>query len=180
MLTNVPSGVNRMARNVIMNHPNTFSCQAFRKKVTRAGDLSGGMPKLGGLGVMSSEDEEQIEWEHLGNAYAMQAEMFSPSYLSDRMDANNNSDGQEFRFVIEPEANAGEAGWFQPKKNDIILIMLGDDVRIAYEIAQVETAVNIPPYVSRYVVNRRGDLDIFSSLDAPPGSDGDEGGEGAA
>jgi len=165
MLTNVPQGVNRMARNVIVNHPNTFNCQVFRKKVTRPGDLSGGMPKLGGLGVMSSDDEEQVEWEFIGNGYTMQAEQFGPAYMMDRQDANNNG-GDEFRFLIEPEEAPGMPGSFEVKKNDIALILLGEEVRIAYEVVQVETTINIPPYVMRYVMNRRGDLDVFRAPDA--------------
>ena len=53
MLTNVPSAVNRMARNVVINHPNTWECQVFRKRVTRTdGAPVGGLPTMGGLGVL--------------------------------------------------------------------------------------------------------------------------------
>ena len=67
MLTNVPSAVNRMARNVVINHPNTWECQVFRKRVTRTdGAPVGGLPTMGGLGVLDSEDEESIDYDHLG------------------------------------------------------------------------------------------------------------------
>lgn len=167
MLTNVPQGVSRMARNVIINHPNTFNCQVFRKKITRPGPESGGMPTMGGLAVMSSDDEEQIEWEFIGNGYAMQAEQFGPAVMMDRMDANNNA-GDEFRFLIEPEEAPGLPESFEVKKNDIALILLGEEVRIAYEVVQVETTINIPPYVMRYVMNRRGDLDVFRAPEVEP------------
>ncbi|NYT68793.1 hypothetical protein [Pusillimonas noertemannii] len=157
-----------MARNVIINHPNTFNCQVFRKRVTRPGPESGGMPTMGGLAVMSSDDEEQVKWEFIGNGYTMQAEQFNPSVMMDRMDANNNS-GDEFRFLIEPAEAPGMPNSFEVKKNDVALIMLGEGVRVAYEVVQVETTINIPPYVMRYVMNRRGDMDTFSALDFEPG-----------
>lgn len=164
MLTNVPSAVSRMARNVVINHPNTFSCQVFRKSVTRTADSSvGGLPTLGGLGVIDSSDEEQIEYEFVGNGYAMPAEQFQASSMMDRQDANNFP-GEEFRYLIEPEAaNAGEEGFFTPKKHDVFYLLLGPGdapAKLAFEIISIETALNIPPYTIRYVANRRDDLHV--------------------
>lgn len=164
MLTNVPAAVSRMARNVVINHPNTFSCQVFRKTVTRTASASmGGLPTMGGLGVISSDDEEQFEYAFLGNGYAMQAETFQPAQLMDRQDANNYS-GEEFRLLIMPEAeNDGEEGFFTPKKHDVVYLLIGDDddpPKIAFEVVGIETPLNIPPYVTRYVCNRRDDLHV--------------------
>lgn len=57
MLNNVPEAINRMARNVVVNHPNAFNVQLFRKSVTRSGvgeETVDGNPTLGGLAAPSS------------------------------------------------------------------------------------------------------------------------------
>ena len=155
MLNNVPIAINRMARNVVINHPNAYNCELIRQRVTRASDeISGGLPTLGGMGVMSSDDEESVEWDVLGNGYALPVDPFSASVMMDRQDANNGAE-DESRFLIEPEA----AGDFAPKKHDVVFLVMGD-VRLAYEIIKVETTSNIPPFTQRYVCNRRDELDF--------------------
>ena len=160
MLTNVPSGVNRMARNIVINHPNSFECQMYRKSVDRDNESEAmGMPTIGGLGVISAEDEEDISYDHLGSGYALQAEPFSPSSMFERQDANNGF-SNELRFLIEPEQPTGVEGNFTPRKGDVMYIVISEDVRLAYEVVDIETVMNIAPFAMRYVVNRRGDLDI--------------------
>ncbi len=160
MLNNVPGAVNRMTRNIVINHPNTWECQVFRKTVNRGGEsMSGGLPTLGGIGVMAADDEEDVSFELVGIGYALQAEMFSASSMMDRQDANNGFAG-EFRFLIEPEEPTGMLGDFTIKKRDVFYLVISDDVKLAFEIVDVETVINIPPFAMRYVANRRGDLDI--------------------
>ncbi|WP_292992602.1 hypothetical protein [Nitrosomonas sp.] len=160
MLTNVPKAINRMARNIVINHPNSFECQLYRKSVNRTNESTvSGMPTIGGLGVISAEDEEDISYDFLGSGYALQAEPFSPSSMMERQDANNGF-ANEFRFLIEPEQPTGAEGSFMIKKGDVMLIVISDEVRLAYEIVEPETVMNISPFAMRYVTNRRGDLDI--------------------
>ena len=160
MLTNVPKAINRMARNIVINHPNSFECQLYRKSVNRTNESTvSGMPTIGGLGVISAEDEEDISYDFLGSGYALQAEPFSPSTMMERQDSNNGF-ANEFRFLIEPEQPTGADGSFMIKKGDVMLIVISDDVRLAYEIVEPETVMNISPFAMRYVTNRRGDLDI--------------------
>lgn len=156
MLNNVPAGINRMARNVIINHPNSFNCKIFGRELVRGGG-SEVTPPLGGLGVMSVEDETEFAYEFLDNGFALQVEQFMPSLMSDRLDANNNGDGQEFAFAIQAEGSETRP----IKKGDVILIMMGDEVFVAYEVVNISTSVNIPPYVPIFRMNRRNDLDIF-------------------
>lgn len=164
MLNNVPVAVNRMARNVVINHPNTFNCQVFRKAVTRAApDIVGGIPTLGGLSVISSADEVEFEYTFIGNGFALMAEQFSQSAMMDREDANNGF-ANEYRFLIESEDAPPLPTAFEPLKNDVFYLVLGNDPatapKIAYEIVGIETTMNIPPYTKRFVCNRRDDLHV--------------------
>ena len=155
MLTSVPEAINSLSRNVVINHPNSFQCVLMRKVVNRTAATSvGGLPTLGGMAVISSDDEEDVSWEVLGNAYSLQTDHFDPSQMMDRQDANNGA-ADEFRFLIEPET----AGEFDIKKLDVMYLILGQ-VRLAYQIIGIETVGNIPPYTLRYVCNRRDDLHV--------------------
>jgi hypothetical protein len=157
MLHNIPEAINRMTRNIVINHPNTYNAIMFRKRVLRTGpETVGGLPALGGLGVINSEDESEFTYDLLGNAYAMAAENYTSGSMMDRQDANNGGI-DEYRFLIEPENPEGLPGGFSVKKNDVMYLVLGE-VRLAYEIVGVETTSNIPPYTQRYVCNRRDDL----------------------
>lgn len=163
MLTNVPSAINRMARNVVMNHPNSYNCQVFRKKVLRQGsETVDGNPTLGGLAVLDTMDEEKIEYEFIGNGFALPAEAFSPAPMVDRRDANIGTE-EQYRLLIEPEGQSGSEDWFDLRTHDVVYLLLGvgpNPARLAYEIMGAETTSNIPPYTTRYITNRRDDLHV--------------------
>jgi hypothetical protein len=157
MLNNVPEAVNRMTRNIVINHPNSYNVIVFRKRVLRPADNAiGGLPTLGGLAVISSDDEEDITWDLLGDGYALESESYTPGVMMDRQDANDGG-VQEFRFLIEPEILDGLPGGFSVKKNDVMYLII-DEVRLAFEVVAIETTSNIPPYTQRYICNRRDDL----------------------
>ncbi|MGI9213559.1 MAG: hypothetical protein ACR2HF_13890 [Methylococcaceae bacterium] len=156
MIEAVPTQLNEMARAVLSNHPNAYSCQCLRKVLKRPGDQVGGMPTLGGMAVLDSEDEDDYDFDFLGNGYALQAEPFQPSPMTARGDANN-SYTDSLPFLIAPE----EGSDFTLKKHDLIFLMLLDgQVRLAWEIISIETILNIPPFSLRYIANRRNDLNI--------------------
>jgi len=161
MLNNIPKGLNALTRNVVMRHPNTFNCEFYRRDVNRIEPVVGERPTMGGMMVLGVDDETEITWSMLGTAYALSADVFQPSVMMDRGDANNGA-MDEYRFLIEPEHEVQQGG-FEPKKGDVFYVVLGDiqddeAPRLAYEIIGVETTVNVPPYVPRYVCNRRDDL----------------------
>lgn len=164
MLTNVPKGILAMTRNIVIRHPNTMNCEFYRRSVNRIEPVVGERQTIGGMMVLGVEDESEISWESIGLGYALRAEQFSPSVMVDRMDTHND-EGIEFRFLIEAELQDFEGG-FIPKKNDVFYLIMGDPTdenapRVAFEIISVETTVNVPPYVPRYICNRRDDLNAM-------------------
>lgn len=157
MLNNIPKGINRATRNNVIRHPNSNNCQIFRPSVNRsAPDEVGGMPTMGGMGVLSFDDEEDVAWAFVGNGYVLQVDGFSPAQMTDRQDANNGFQ-DEFRFLLEPESEVPEA---YPQKHDVVMVLITTVVRLAFEIVAIETTSNIPPYTQRYVCNRRADLNL--------------------
>ena len=158
MLSNVTNAVNRMRRNVVMNHPNAYNCELYSRALQRtAPEEIGGIPTLGGASVMSSEDEENISYSWLSDGYAMKAELFASAPMMDRGDAHNRI-GNEFRFLVE--LNDGSA---QIKKRDVMYLLVGGTVtpaRLAFEIVGIETPLDIPPFTTVYIANRRDDLHV--------------------
>lgn len=164
MLTQVPKTISRLARNVVINHPNTFNCQVYRRTVTREedGNEVGGLPTLGGLGEINGNDEESYEYTWVGNGYMLPADQFQAASMMDRRDANDGSIN-EFRFLIEPEEEEGHPEYFLPKKDDVVYMLLGTDLtaaKLAFEVVDIETTTNIPPFTQRYICNRRDDLHV--------------------
>ena len=156
MLTNVPEGINRLARATVINHPNCWGGFVLRKALNRTAPST-----LGGIGVLSAEDEEDFEFAFQGHVYALLADTFSPASMTERGDANIGA-VNEMRFLIEPQGEPGQSDWFEIKKGDLFYIVLGiadDSPRIAYEIVGIETPHNVVPFSRRYVVNRRAEMD---------------------
>lgn len=160
MLNIVPTALNKMVRQVVINHPNTYNGFVLKKVLSDTAPQT-----LGGIGILSNEDEDDFDFKLLGECYAMQ--MFEVGYAASSMNDNNsNADYAlpEFRFVIEPEPEPDSVEFFTPVKGDVLFLILGVDPqnspRIAYEIVDIETVGNIPPFSVRYVTNKRSDLDI--------------------
>lgn len=164
MLTNVPLGFNAIARNVIVHHPNAYNIEVYRRLVRRPDPQAGGLPTLGGMMVLTAEDEDDITWALVGLGYALPAEPFTAAPMMERRDAHN-AGADELRFLIEPESPVGEPGGFLVEVADVLYLLFGVGPaapRVAYEVTRVETAVSVPPFVLRYVVVRRDDLDLLT------------------
>lgn len=186
MLYNVSTGIQRMALNVIRRHPNAWSVQFFRKVVDRTGsDSYGGMPTLGGIAVLDSQDEPSYHYEFLANGYAMRADGFMGQGMSmtEALDAPAGGDAQfSYALAVElppPPALGEEAALpVELKTKDLVLFVLGDTPdapRLAYEVATVQPTMEMPPYLPRYILNRCADFDLVegdevgdSESESPP------------
>jgi hypothetical protein len=158
MLTGVVEQVNRSVRTVVLHHPNTLNCQLFR----RVGTITPAPPAPDVVGSLDEEDSPEVDYAWIGNGYALQAEQFAPSLMMARQDANNSA-GTEFRMLIEPEQETGQPQWFDVRVHDVVYLLLGSDpagARLAFEVVGHEAVVNVPPYATRYIVNRRDDLHV--------------------
>lgn len=174
MLHKVSENIARMARNIVLNHPNAYEIQLWRKIVTRkdSGEIAG-KPTMGGAGVLDTDDEDEVDWQYLGDGAAVSAEVFQPSDITDRNDASTRGFTHEALFLIEPKAKSGEEEWFDVRTHDVmrILIRVGPDysdyASIAYEVVGRETTTDIPPYNVRFKCNRRDDLSFMPDDETP-------------
>ena len=164
MLNNIPVQINKAARQVVLKHPNSMPCTVFRRVLLRAGTQPhismGGVPTMGGVGVMSSEDEEDFEYQVLGDAMWLYADPAQPSSVVDIGDSQEATAQQ--RGLVESLVAPGMAGYFVPERRDLIYLEPGvPGVAIAVEVVDIESRVNIFPHTKVFVCNVRDDAHLF-------------------
>jgi hypothetical protein len=157
--TRIPQAQNLAARRVVIKHPNSVPCQVFRMIVNRAEPLSGGVPTIGGLGIMTPDDEWDYSWQELGVGWALRAQPFDPSIMMDRQDANNST-GDDFRYMIEPVGEPFTEGWFDIKNQDVVYLTPFPNIKLAFEIVGQEAVTDMFPYATRYILQRSDRLDV--------------------
>lgn len=166
MINSVPATVNAASRQVTLRHPNSIPATVLRKSVQRVDtppDTMGSMPTLGGMGVLSSEDESKIDWTVIGEARVLIAEQFQTAELSDRMDSIGAPTPQQ-RAMIECLANPGAVGYFECKLQDIVILTPGAMVGLAFEVVAVEGNINIPPFTQSYILSPRDELSSIPGI----------------
>lgn len=162
MLNRVPAHVNYAVRQVVLRHANSMDCFLLRKEVKRTESVDGqdqemaGLPTIGGMGVLDSEDEQDFDYEEIGDGRALICGTYEPQSLNSRQDSPVQRLQQEVQ--IEPVAEPGTPGWFDVQKRDIVVLLPGMGVGVALEIVDIIGNVNIPPYTQRYICNPRDDL----------------------
>lgn len=156
MINGVPTAITQAARTVTLKHPNAMDCDVYRKVVTRTDDGTlGGLPTLGGLGVLKSEDEPEFEYQKLGAAKVlMTGQHDDAAGLNDRGDAIAPSTAQVEAQIEFVDATTSTT----IQKNDLLAVMPGGGVVIGFEVVGMTSSVNIYPYTPKWVLAARDDL----------------------
>ena len=157
MLNRIPEGMRRAARTVAMNNPSAIECQVYRKIITRtegaeAGEF-GGQPTLGGLGVLTNEEEEEVDYHPIGDAKVLFVEQYQPTKLHDTRDSSD-ARAESDALIVPVVENS-----FDLKDGDLVMVMPGAGIVIPYEVISVVSTVEIPPYVPKVRLAAQGDLD---------------------
>jgi hypothetical protein len=167
MINQVSVQINKASRMVTLRHPNAIDCVVYRKVLLRTatgGEVDmGGMPTLGGLGVLKNEDEPDFEYQVLGAAKLLVTSRFEGGDMVDREDGVV-PEGPMQEALIEPITE----GSFEPKKNDLVGAMPGGGVLIGFEIIGRPVSVNIYPYTPKYVIAPRDELHDLQPWTPPP------------
>lgn len=170
MLNRVPEAITRSARLVTLNHPNSLDCDVSRKTVMRAPNATpptlGENATIGGLGVISTEDEADYEYAPLGTPGSddPQAKIqFTGGFSAPIGDVTDQKDGVTYaeapiEALIECKLATDDPNYFTPKKNDIVTVFPGNGFVLAYEIVDLTSPTSIPPYVTRYLLQPRPDI----------------------
>lgn len=172
MLNNVPITVNRLARQVTLRHPNAMDCLVFRKVVLRQStDSVAGLPTIGGIGVLDSEDEADYEFQLLGEDPQNPAPepnariVFVGQYLA--MGSNVTDDDASITYaeapmeaLVECALDPGDPLFFVVDKNDVVNVLPGAGIVIPYQVVGVTSPGNIPPYSRKLLLQPRADTEF--------------------
>jgi hypothetical protein len=162
MLTQIPVNTNKTMRSVVLRHPNSVEVAAFRKEIKRVDAATpgtmGGLPTLGGMGVLDSEDEDDFDYAPLGDGKLLPCEPFQPSSMVDRNDGIDAAEGVLMYCMVEPVAKPDSCDYFELKTRDLVFLIVWEGVYAGYEVVGRETNINIPPFTRRYVLQKRDDL----------------------
>jgi len=167
MINNIAIQMNRANRQRTLREVNSIDCVLFTKHVTRTseGTTFDGAPTLGGLGVLSDEDEVQYEWIEACEAKIHFAQGYAAP-LGNTSDDGSRLDYSEgvLEASIEPLPNPGSEGYVEPGKRMLVAVLMGGGVIVNFEIVDVTGSVNIPPYTRRYLLNPRPDEEVSEDL----------------
>lgn len=162
MLTNVPKGVNRAVRMSVIRHPNAMNCTLWKKQINRAPDSTpetfGGMPTVGGMGVLDAEDEADYTYVELGDARIVFTDRYMAS-TSNTIDTENglNYAAEPREALIECVIEPGKPGWVMPDKPQVVSCFPGNGVVVTYQIVGTTGNIEIPPYTRKYLLNPLND-----------------------
>ena len=131
-----------------------MTCTVYRKVITRtAPDTLGGLPTLGGLGVLEDDDEADFDYQSLGDGVVVMLQVYQGGFRSDDNSLLDNPNTSQQETLLEPLIDDG----FTPKKHDLVSIVIGDAL-LPYEITEITGTVNIPPFTQKYVLQLRDEL----------------------
>lgn len=164
MLTQVPTAVNAAVRTVVLRHPNSMVCSVWRKSVTRVEidpttggeSQASGMPTLGGMTVLSAEDEDQISYTELGEARVLFCGVHQAADMVDNDNGIVPATLQEAQVVAV--ADPGTAAHFEADKGDLVAVLPGMGLVLAYSVEGVVGTGAIPGYVRKLVLSPRDEL----------------------
>lgn len=172
MLNIVPSTINASRRLVVLNHPNSFDAELWRKVVTRTelagtapNDTLGGLPTLGGLGVLSSEDEAEIDYQQIGDVKVLFGGIYTGS--SAEFDSGDGLIPEQLKEAqIECILQPTDPLFVTPDKNDLVMVLPGAGIVLPFEVMAELGAINIHPYSRKFVLNARDDLAFIPGIAA--------------
>ena len=168
MIERIPGAVSIALRRVVLRHPRGLNCQVWRRSVTRptAGvtgvtgvmeQILGGLPTLGGMGVLSAEEEPSSEYQPLGAGRLLFCGTAPPmSTMNEHGNATVAAETVDAQ--VEPLADPGTPEHYTPKKGDLVLLQPGAGAVIAFTVEAVSTPTVISPMVRRLTLQRRDDL----------------------
>lgn len=162
MLTGVPAQINRSARLVTLRHPNAMDCTVWGKTIKRTAPTNmGGLPTVGGLGLLDGEDEADYEYTEKGDGKIV----FTGQYVGEGANWNDLDIGPIYgelpkEALIECILDPDDENYFTVAKPDIISVEPGGGIVLIYEVTGENSTVNLPPYTRRFILAARSDTDF--------------------
>jgi hypothetical protein len=164
MINNVPIKIAQASRMVALKHPNSIDCVLFRKVLLTPPDAEqmGGLPTLGGMGVLRSEDEPEFEYQKIGSGKILVTGQFAGGALADNGESiapGADQAMQEAQIVcLDVVVGGVKQPGPEPVAGDLVGMMPGGGVLIGFEVIGQTSSVGIYPYVPKWVIAPRDEL----------------------
>lgn len=173
MITNVPIRIMEAARTVALKHPNSIDCVLFRKVLLTPPDAEqmGGLPTLGGMGVLRGDDVPDFEYQQIGTGKILVTGTFSGGAMAD--DGESIAPGadqnlQEAQIVcLDVVVGGVKQPGAEPARGDLVGMMPGGGVLIGFEIIDQTGNVAIYPYATKWVIAPRDELHDLAPWSPP-------------
>lgn len=175
----IPNAVMTTVRRVVLRHPRSMPCEVWRRQVRRkqAGTtgvqeaLMAGLPTMGGMGVLSAEDEDDIEYVPLGAGRLLFCDDAPPGGMVMNDRGNAAVPVESVDAQIEALADPSDAAHYTVGLHDLVLLMPGIGAVVAFTAEVIPTPSPITPHVRRLTLHRRDDLTHiapWSGAGSPP------------
>lgn len=158
MIKGAPLNIMKAARQVTLRHPNSIEARVWRRVLLRTGSESmGGIPTLGGVGVIDSDDEDDTDYDPVGECMVQLLERYEPSGFNDR-ETTVDMQYPQTLALIECIKEPDDVDYFIAEKRDVVILDIGIGIQIGFEVVDMVSDVNISPYTRKYVLNKRDEL----------------------
>ncbi len=153
MINSISSAIKTAARAVTLRHPNSMICSLWRKTILRTSSTEmGGLPTLGGMGVLSNEDELEFEYQKIGEGKLLPLTRFEGAQgLDDGSGVVTDTPVMEAQIAMLDLL-------LQVQKGDLIAAQLGAGVVVAFEVLGSTASISLPPAPLRYLLAPRDEL----------------------
>lgn len=166
MLNNVPTQINRSSRLVTLRHPNAMDCTVWKKVLKRTvaepPEDMGGLPTIGGLGMLDGEDEADYEFVERGDAKIV---FTGGQFAGDGANWNDSDTGliyddSQKEALIECILDPCDENYFVPGKPDIVSVEPGGGIVLVFEVSGERGNISIPPYSRKFILTARSDSEV--------------------
>ena len=162
MLNNVPTQINKSARLVTLKHPNSMDATVHRKTYNRVDSgTMGGLPTLGGMGMLDGDDEPDYTYTEIGSAKVQFCGQFQAPDGNIRDDDHSlNYAGPTMEALIECILEPTDPAFFIVDKPDMVMVYPGAGIALAYEVVGKTSPMNIPPFATKWILAPRADMNV--------------------
>jgi hypothetical protein len=164
--TQIANVITRNARMMCLNADGSQQCVIVKKHLLRKDDVPdstmGGIPTMGGMGVLSKLDEDDYEWELKGDGMCLFTGQVQPDSLS-----NNGAymlPSAEITALVVSLKEPEEGGFFI-EKGDVLFLHVAGEVTVAMEVISPQSPHAIAPYSVQFTLSPRDDLDFVKIID---------------
>jgi len=171
----VAAGRKQLARKVVLNGLASIPAVVFYKTIDQVPGETADREELvwGGLGVLTDEDEQAIDYKEKGFAIVM-LDQFTGTALNKGLIGVDSADAAFFAQIepFDPDIELGQqlqnsTGWY-PESGDVLCLLISKDYVVWVEnVGQQGQSIHAD-FGVKYLLNKRDDLAYLAAFQERP------------